>query len=100
MRHLTKLASAVRVENEHIGNADQYRVTREMPLPYSFDNAEPRDDSDDDENDHKEGHPREPSDAVEAMQKPPSRESFVEPVAERRSVRLTSIRSEDEGQIV
>ncbi|KAG8954239.1 hypothetical protein FRC04_000461 [Tulasnella sp. 424] len=89
-----------RVENEHIGNADQYRVTREMPLPYSFDNAEPRDDSDDDENDDKEGHPREPSDAVEAMKKPPSRESFVEPATERRSVRLTSIRSEDEGQIV
>jgi len=23
-----------RLENEHIGNMDQYRVTREMPLPY------------------------------------------------------------------
>ncbi|TDL22762.1 EXS-domain-containing protein [Rickenella mellea] len=25
-----------RLENEHIGNTDQYRVTREVPLPYSF----------------------------------------------------------------
>ena len=25
-----------RVENEHLGNMDQYRVTREVPLPYSF----------------------------------------------------------------
>jgi len=24
------------VENEHLGNMDQYRVTREVPLPYSF----------------------------------------------------------------
>jgi xenotropic and polytropic retrovirus receptor 1 len=29
----------VRLENEHLGNADQYRVTREVPLPYSFDDA-------------------------------------------------------------
>lgn len=41
----------VRVENEHLGNADQYRVTREVPLPYSFDHMDPRDDSDDDEED-------------------------------------------------
>ncbi|KAJ3837763.1 EXS-domain-containing protein [Lentinula raphanica] len=27
----------VRLENEHLGNMDQYRVTREVPLPYSFD---------------------------------------------------------------
>lgn len=27
-----------RLENEHLGNTDQYRVTREVPLPYSFDN--------------------------------------------------------------
>ncbi|KAF9513819.1 hypothetical protein BS47DRAFT_1295824 [Hydnum rufescens UP504] len=33
----------LRLENEHIGNMDQYRVTREVPLPYSF--------QDDDEND-------------------------------------------------
>jgi len=25
-----------RLENEHLGNVDQYRVTREIPLPYSF----------------------------------------------------------------
>ncbi|KAF8760865.1 EXS family [Rhizoctonia solani] len=25
-----------RLENEHIGNADQFRVTREIPLPYAF----------------------------------------------------------------
>ncbi|CAE6461995.1 unnamed protein product [Rhizoctonia solani] len=25
-----------RLENEHIGNADQFRVTREVPLPYVF----------------------------------------------------------------
>lgn len=30
---------AVRLENEHLGNMDQYRVTREVPLPYSFDEA-------------------------------------------------------------
>ena len=30
----------VRLENEHIGNTDQYRVTREVPLPYSFDEVE------------------------------------------------------------
>ncbi|KAJ4473078.1 EXS-domain-containing protein [Lentinula aciculospora] len=28
----------IRLENEHLGNMDQYRVTREVPLPYSFDN--------------------------------------------------------------
>ncbi|KAG8991558.1 hypothetical protein FRB94_012433 [Tulasnella sp. JGI-2019a] len=39
-----------RVGNEHLGNADQYRVTREVPLLYSFDQT-PQDDSDDDEND-------------------------------------------------
>ena len=26
--------SLVRLENEHIGNIDQYRITREVPLPY------------------------------------------------------------------
>ncbi|KAF7360315.1 Signal transduction protein [Mycena venus] len=39
-----------RVENEHVGNVDQYRVTREVPLPYSL--YEPRGgDADDDEDD-------------------------------------------------
>lgn len=28
-------SSTVRLENEHIGNTDQYRVTREVPLPYT-----------------------------------------------------------------
>jgi hypothetical protein len=28
---------ADRLENEHLGNVDQYRITREVPLPYSFD---------------------------------------------------------------
>ena len=32
-----------RLENEHIGNTDQYRVTHEVPLPYLR------------ENDHEEG---------------------------------------------
>ncbi|KAF9239799.1 EXS-domain-containing protein [Melanogaster broomeanus] len=26
-----------RIENEHLGNMDQYRVTRELPLPYNID---------------------------------------------------------------
>ena len=26
-----------RLESEHLGNMDQYRVTREVPLPYSVD---------------------------------------------------------------
>ena len=44
--------SQVRLENEHIGNTDQYRVTREVPLPYSFDDVEHEsdDDADEDEN--------------------------------------------------
>ncbi|THH12162.1 hypothetical protein EW145_g196 [Phellinidium pouzarii] len=35
-----------RLENEHIGNTDQYRVTREVPLPYHIDSMD-HDDSDD-----------------------------------------------------
>lgn len=35
-----------RLENEHLGNVDQYRITREVPLPYAFDS--PRDDDNDD----------------------------------------------------
>ncbi|KAG8734798.1 hypothetical protein FRC10_011431 [Ceratobasidium sp. 414] len=35
-----------RLENEHIGNADQFRVTREVPLPYVFTGDQ---DSDDEE---------------------------------------------------
>lgn len=37
--------SSDRLENEHIGNMDQYRITREVPLPYSFDDST-RDDAD------------------------------------------------------
>ncbi|KAF8842399.1 EXS-domain-containing protein [Paxillus ammoniavirescens] len=37
-----------RLENEHLGNMDQYRVTRELPLPYSIDT---RSDGDGDEED-------------------------------------------------
>ncbi|KAL1744890.1 EXS family protein/ERD1/XPR1/SYG1 family protein [Schizophyllum fasciatum] len=29
-----------RLENEHLGNMDQYRVTREVPLPYSLDDLD------------------------------------------------------------
>ncbi|PPR01240.1 hypothetical protein CVT24_006004 [Panaeolus cyanescens] len=41
-----------RLENEHIGNMDQYRVTREVPLPYVFDDHsshQGRDDDDDED---------------------------------------------------
>lgn len=41
----------VRLENEHIGNTDQYRVTREVPLPYNFDGAVERDTDDEGEDD-------------------------------------------------
>ena len=37
-----------RLENEHLGNMDQYRVTREVPLPYAFNDSR-RDDADDDD---------------------------------------------------
>ncbi|KAG2067850.1 EXS-domain-containing protein [Suillus decipiens] len=37
-----------RLENEHLGNMDQYRITREVPLPYSFDNPQNEDDDDED----------------------------------------------------
>jgi len=33
-----------RLENEHLGNMDQYRITREVPLPYSFDEIQPETD--------------------------------------------------------
>lgn len=29
----------VRLENEHLGNVDQYRATRDVPLPYAFDSS-------------------------------------------------------------
>jgi len=38
-----------RLENEHLGNMDQYRVTREVPLPYRFDEtAQEEEDGDED----------------------------------------------------
>lgn len=37
-----------RLENEHLGNMDQYRVTREVPLPYAFNDSR-RDEGDDDD---------------------------------------------------
>lgn len=30
---------SVRVENEHLGNIDQYRATRDVPLPYLLDTS-------------------------------------------------------------
>lgn len=41
------IISAVRLENEHIGNTDQYRATREVPLPYQLEDAEREDESED-----------------------------------------------------
>ncbi|TFY73631.1 hypothetical protein EWM64_g10381 [Hericium alpestre] len=37
-----------RLENEHLGNMDQYRITREVPLPYSFDEIEQESDGEED----------------------------------------------------
>jgi len=45
-----------RVESEHIGHADQYRVTRDIPLPYSFDDGPPHNDPDDEIIDHARSH--------------------------------------------
>ncbi|KIM89689.1 hypothetical protein PILCRDRAFT_193808 [Piloderma croceum F 1598] len=44
-----------RLENEHLGNMDQYRVTREVPLPYRFDETahEEEDDADEEGITHK-----------------------------------------------
>jgi hypothetical protein len=36
-----------RVESEHLGNKDQYRVTREMPLPYRVEPEEEEEDGHD-----------------------------------------------------
>jgi len=38
-----------RLENEHIGNMDQYRITREMPLPYQIEERAQEDEDDDQE---------------------------------------------------
>ena len=39
----------MRLENEHLGNIDQYRVTREVPLPYSYDDHSHDSDGDEDD---------------------------------------------------
>jgi len=40
-----------RLENEHLGNMDQYRATREVPLPYAL-NDRNADDDDGEDEDH------------------------------------------------
>jgi hypothetical protein len=40
-----------RLENEHLGNMDQYRITREVPLPYSFDELNHETDAGDEDDD-------------------------------------------------
>ncbi|KAG6877197.1 hypothetical protein C0993_009484 [Termitomyces sp. T159_Od127] len=42
-----------RLENEHLGNMDQYRVTREVPLPYSFDHTHDEDPDNGEDDDDK-----------------------------------------------
>jgi hypothetical protein len=44
IKELTLWSRADRLENEHLGNMDQYRITREVPLPYSFDEIQPETD--------------------------------------------------------
>ena len=47
---------SVRLENEHLGNIDQYRVTREVPLPYTYeDHSHESDGDEDDAGSHKTG---------------------------------------------
>lgn len=41
----------VRVENEHLGNVDQYRITREVPLPYSLEDLIRESENDEDVDD-------------------------------------------------
>ena len=43
------VSSTDRLENEHLGNMDQYRVTREVPLPYPFDDHSHETDIDEDD---------------------------------------------------
>jgi hypothetical protein len=43
------ISDSDRLENEHLGNMDQYRVTREVPLPYQFDDTAHEEEEDDDE---------------------------------------------------
>ena len=47
---------ADRLENEHLGNMDQYRITREVPLPYSFDELNKEmDEGDEDDHPNSQG---------------------------------------------
>lgn len=78
------------MENEHIGNADQYRVTREVPLPYSFDHGTPADDSDDDEDDQKANEPPQLG-AAQLPGQTTNQEVFTESPRPRSSVRLASL---------
>ncbi|KAH9941793.1 EXS-domain-containing protein, partial [Epithele typhae] len=39
----------LRLENEHLGNIDQYRVTREVPLPYTYEDHSHESDGDEDD---------------------------------------------------
>ena len=56
-RSANRLRPAVRLENEHLGNIDQYRVTREVPLPYTHEDHlhESDGDDEDDAQTHKSG---------------------------------------------
>lgn len=47
--NMSWLKYADRLENEHLGNVDQYRVTREVPLPYALDSSRDNDEDDDDD---------------------------------------------------
>jgi hypothetical protein len=38
-----------RLKNEQLGNMDQYRATREVPLPYSFEDSYPKNHSEDED---------------------------------------------------
>ncbi|KAL6303032.1 EXS-domain-containing protein [Sparassis latifolia] len=42
----------IRLENEHLGNVDQYRVTREVPLPYALEDMSRESDDEDDRDNH------------------------------------------------
>lgn len=39
----------IRLENEHLGNVDMYRISREIPLPYHFKLGQSKEDDDDEE---------------------------------------------------
>lgn len=47
--------NSVRLENEHLGNIDQYRATRDVPLPYAFDSSAQDLDIDDWDQPHPKG---------------------------------------------